>query len=97
MQYLIITHVNYISLFLLLAVWDEPPPKDDERLYNDYENALKRYIQASKVLPPKNMKGLIANVRSAATSESYKSRELKAQPDFIKGGTLMKHQLEALK
>ncbi|CEP07576.1 hypothetical protein [Parasitella parasitica] len=78
------------------AVWDEPPPKDDERLYEDYENALNRYIQASKVTPPKNMRSLIANVRSAATSESYDSREMKAQPDFIKGGTLMKHQIEAL-
>ncbi|KAI8640052.1 P-loop containing nucleoside triphosphate hydrolase protein [Parasitella parasitica] len=78
------------------AVWDEPPPKEDERLYDDYENALKRYIQASKVTPPKNMRGLVANVRSAATLESYESRELKMQPDFIKGGTLMKHQIEAL-
>ncbi|KAL0138902.1 hypothetical protein V8B55DRAFT_1448945 [Mucor lusitanicus] len=78
------------------AVWDEPPPKDDKRLYADYKNALKRYVQASKVLPPKNMKGLIANVRSAATKTSYQSRELKAQPDFLKGGTLMKHQMEAL-
>ncbi|KAL7319394.1 hypothetical protein PS15m_002531 [Mucor circinelloides] len=42
------------------------------------------------------MKGLIANVRSAATNSSYESRELKAQPDFLKGGTLMKHQMEAL-
>ncbi|KAK4515941.1 40S ribosomal protein S21 [Mucor velutinosus] len=78
------------------AVWDEPPPEDDEKLYADYQNALKRYVLASKVLPPKNMKGLIANVRSAATKTSYESRELKAQPDFLKGGTLMKHQMEAL-
>lgn len=43
------------------------------------------------------MRGLISNVRSAATTESYESRELKTQPDFIRSGTLMKHQLEALK
>lgn len=43
------------------------------------------------------MKSLIANVRSAATTSSYELRELKTQPDFLKGGTLMKHQMEALK
>jgi hypothetical protein len=59
--------------------------------------ALDRYIQASKVKPPHRVKHLIAEVRRVAKTEGYGKHELKAQPDFIKGGKLMKHQLEALK
>jgi hypothetical protein len=40
---------------------------------------------------------LISDVRKSAKTESYEKHELKSQPGFITGGTLMKHQLEALK
>ncbi|RCI02455.1 hypothetical protein CU098_001572, partial [Rhizopus stolonifer] len=78
------------------AVWDEPPNEEETDVYPDYQAALKRYIQASQVKPPKNMYGLIESVRVAATAESYQRHEIKEQPDFVKGGTLMKHQMEAL-
>ncbi|KAI8085910.1 P-loop containing nucleoside triphosphate hydrolase protein [Gilbertella persicaria] len=78
------------------AVWDEPPNEEETDVYPDYQAALKRYIQASQVKPPKNMYGLIESVRAAATAESYQRHEIKEQPDFVKGGTLMKHQMEAL-
>lgn len=66
-------------------------------MYAEYKAALKRYVQATNVVPPKNTKMLINQVRSKATSESYEKHELKKQPKFIAGGTLMKHQMEALK
>lgn len=43
------------------------------------------------------MKSLIQNVRSVAVKENYQKHELKTQPRYIQGGTLMKHQLDALK
>jgi hypothetical protein len=43
------------------------------------------------------MKELIADVRKLANAESYELHELKTQLKYITGGTLMKHQLEALK
>jgi hypothetical protein len=59
--------------------------------------ALDRYIQASKVKPPTGVKQLISDVRTIAKTENYEKHEYKTQPDFIRGGTLMNHQLEALK
>lgn len=50
-----------------------------------------------QVTPPKNMKSLISQVRSKAKTEGYSSHELKVQPKFVEGGTLMGHQMEALK
>ncbi|KAI8987380.1 P-loop containing nucleoside triphosphate hydrolase protein [Mycotypha africana] len=78
------------------AVWDEPPQKDDPILYPDYDIALKRYIQASQVRPPKGIKNLVGKVRTAASVENYQKHAIKSQPEFLKGGTLMQHQLDAL-
>jgi hypothetical protein len=82
---------------LFVAVWDEPPTKEETDLYPDYELALKRYVASSQVAPPKNMKALVQNVRQVAVQESYQKHELKTQPSYIQGGTLMKHQMDALK
>ncbi|KAG2202459.1 hypothetical protein INT47_013075 [Mucor saturninus] len=78
------------------AVWDDPPTEDETEFYPDYEIALKRYILASKVKPPIGVRQLISDVRKSAKTESYEKHEIKSQPGFITGGTLMKHQLEAL-
>lgn len=43
------------------------------------------------------MRQLISDVRTMAVKEGYEKHEFKSQPDFITGGILMKHQLEALK
>lgn len=89
--------VFYHTYFYILAVWDTPPEEQDTELYPDYKLALERYIRSTQVKPPLGVKKLISEVRKLAKSESYEKHELKFQPDFIKGGTLMKHQLEALK
>ncbi|KAI8376843.1 P-loop containing nucleoside triphosphate hydrolase protein [Blakeslea trispora] len=78
------------------AVWDEPPSEDEKEQYTEYIQALERYKKASKVQSAKGMENLIKNVRTAATAEGYEKHALKEQPEFIKNGTLMKHQLEAL-
>lgn len=43
------------------------------------------------------MRKLIKEVRERAQAENYEKHELKAQPGYINGGKLMKHQMEALK
>lgn len=84
-------------MFKLSAVWDDPPNEDDTELYPDYKLALERHLQATSVTPPQGIPQLIKNVRRMAMKEGYEKHEFKSQPDFITGGTLMKHQLEALK
>lgn len=84
-------------MFKLSAVWDDPPNEDDTELYPDYKLALERHLQATRVTPPQGMPQLIENVRRMAMKEGYEKHEFKSQPDFMTGGTLMKHQLEALK
>ncbi|KAI7857532.1 P-loop containing nucleoside triphosphate hydrolase protein [Circinella umbellata] len=42
------------------------------------------------------MKEQVDLVRELATKENYGRHELKQQPDFIRGGTLMPHQLDGL-
>ncbi|CEI86117.1 hypothetical protein RMCBS344292_00562 [Rhizopus microsporus] len=79
------------------AMWDEPPSEDMPELYTPYKEALERYINASKVRPPQKMRQLIADIRKLANAEKYESHEIKTQPKYINGGTLMPHQLEALK
>lgn len=78
-------------------MWDEPPSEDMPELYTPYKEALERYINASKVRPPQKMRQLIADIRKLANAEKYESHEIKVQPKYINGGTLMPHQLEALK
>ncbi|KAG0945245.1 hypothetical protein G6F32_007023 [Rhizopus arrhizus] len=78
------------------AIWDEPPTENEPELYAAYNLALERYIRSTKVKPPYKMKELIADVRKLANAERYELHELKTQLKYITGGTLMKHQLEAL-
>ncbi|KAI9316427.1 P-loop containing nucleoside triphosphate hydrolase protein, partial [Dichotomocladium elegans] len=78
------------------ACWDSPPSPEDVELYADYQNALNRYTQACKVIPPENMKELVMDVRKASRAEDYSKREMKKQPSFITGGTLMPHQMDGL-
>jgi hypothetical protein len=85
------------EFYFFIAVWDDPPEKGDAELYPDYKLALERFIQASKVKAPTGIKQLIADVRNVATKEKYEKHEYKSQPEFITGGKLMKHQLDALK
>jgi hypothetical protein len=89
--------IDMFFFFFFLAIWDDPPSEDETDLYPDYKIALNRYIQSTKVLPPANMKNLVAQVRSKARAENYEKHELKVQPKFITGGQMMKHQMEALK
>ncbi|CAO3690156.1 unnamed protein product [Rhizopus stolonifer] len=78
------------------ALWDDIPSKDEPGLYAAYELAFERYLRATKVKPPQKVKQLIADIRQAADTVNYASHELKAQPKYIDGGKLMKHQLDAL-
>ncbi|KAI8992204.1 P-loop containing nucleoside triphosphate hydrolase protein [Pilobolus umbonatus] len=78
------------------ATWDDPPKENDGKIYTYYKKALERHKQSLKVKPPHNIKALIADVRRLATAEKYEKHEIKSQPTIIKGGKLMKHQLEAL-
>ncbi|KAI9009404.1 P-loop containing nucleoside triphosphate hydrolase protein [Phycomyces nitens] len=80
---------------MVLACWDTPPPVDSE-YFPAYKEALRRYQLGQKIQPPAKMKIRIEEVRAVATRESYAKHELKKQPDFIKGGTLMPHQLDGL-
>ncbi|KAI8381211.1 uncharacterized protein BYT42DRAFT_644051 [Radiomyces spectabilis] len=77
------------------ACWDSPPPKSSD-LYPAFEDALRLYRLAEKVTAPSHMKKHVAEVKTVATKEAYAKHELKKQPDFITGGTLMPHQLDGL-
>lgn len=70
---------------------------DDDDLYAAFEAAFAAYKKASDVPPPIRMREHVGEVRSAATKESYAKHEIKGQPEFIRGGDLMPHQLDGLK
>ncbi|OAD81316.1 hypothetical protein PHYBLDRAFT_96522, partial [Phycomyces blakesleeanus NRRL 1555(-)] len=77
------------------ACWDTIPEEGSEH-FPVYKEALRRYYIGQKVKPPSKMKIRVEEVRRVATKESYSKHELKKQPDIIKGGTLMPHQLDGL-
>lgn len=79
-----------------LACWDTPPPEDSD-LYSFFLDAFKQYLHACTVKPPAKMKQRVEEVRYAATRENYSQHEIKQQPNFIAGGTLLEHQLDGLK
>ena len=84
------------DILLFLVYWDSPPKKGSD-LYPSFRTAYENYLQACKVQPPVNMKQQVNLVRGLATKENYGRHELRQQPDFIRGGTLMPHQLDGLK
>ncbi|KAI7866137.1 P-loop containing nucleoside triphosphate hydrolase protein [Spinellus fusiger] len=86
---------KYCGLPYDQACWDTPPPSDSD-LYPFYKDALRRYSIRKAMVPPTKMQERVRQVKAVATKESYSKHELKKQPNIIKGGELMKHQLDGL-
>ncbi|KAI9258728.1 P-loop containing nucleoside triphosphate hydrolase protein [Phascolomyces articulosus] len=87
--------VKYHGLNYDHIYWDTPPPSDSH-LYSSFRTAFHNYLLACEVDPPKDMGEQVELVRKLATQENYGKHELKQQPDFVRGGTLMPHQLDGL-
>ncbi|KAI9322475.1 P-loop containing nucleoside triphosphate hydrolase protein [Dichotomocladium elegans] len=89
--------VKFFDLSYDEVCWDDPPSEETEpELYASFLVALTRYRRACRVRVPEQMKERVEDVRLAASRENYSKHEIKKQPDFIAGGTLMPHQLDGL-
>jgi hypothetical protein len=65
------------------ATWDTPPPPSNERLYEAYKTALRRYLRDRKVVIPVLDRKQCD--RRELTAEKF-TRPPSAQPECIKGG-----------
>ncbi|KAI8144647.1 P-loop containing nucleoside triphosphate hydrolase protein [Fennellomyces sp. T-0311] len=87
--------VKYHGLTYDEIYWDTPPPEDSD-LYPHFCTAFENYKKACALNPPDNMQSHVQLVRGLATKEHYSKHELKQQPEFVRGGNLMPHQLDGL-
>lgn len=89
--------VKYQGLTYEDVVWEVPPQEDgdetEQKRYKDWKMAYENHVHGSYVhLPRGSLKKQVA-----ARGKNFASRlEKKEQPAYIKGGTLMKYQMEGM-
>lgn len=76
------------------VVWEAPPLEKDEERWEEWKRAYVDYIHGQYVHPPKGQQKRAEKARSVNFERKL---EKKTQPGYIKGGTLMKYQMEGLK
>ncbi|TGZ78839.1 hypothetical protein EX30DRAFT_397523 [Ascodesmis nigricans] len=81
-------YVKYRGLGYEDAVWEEPPTREEKERHGFWEKAYANYIHGFYVRPPKNVAKRVEKAKAADFEE------LKEQPEYIRGGTLMPYQIE---
>lgn len=85
-------YVKFRGLTYEDVVWEEPPGEDDER-YDFWKRAYQDYIHGQYVHLPKTVSKKVEKARAT----DFQKLELKSQPGYISGGTLMEYQKEGMK
>lgn len=89
--------IKYQGLTYEDIVWEVPPQEDgdetEQKRYKDWKMAYENHVHGSYVhLPRGSLKK-----QAAARGKNFASKlEKKEQPAYIKGGTLMKYQMEGM-
>ncbi|KAA8905988.1 chromodomain-helicase-DNA-binding protein 4 [Sphaerosporella brunnea] len=85
-------YVKFRGLGYDEVFWDEPPKESETERWNDWERAYKDFIHGKYVRPVRNLLKKVQKARSI----TFKKLELRSQPAYIKGGTLMQYQKEGM-
>jgi len=85
--------VKYKGLGYDEVFWDAPPKESDTERWEDWRRAYDDYVHGLYVKPAK---GTVKKMEKARRT-NFESLELKEQPKYIKGGTLMEYQKEGMK
>ncbi|KAF8534418.1 P-loop containing nucleoside triphosphate hydrolase protein [Trichophaea hybrida] len=84
--------VKYKGLGYDEVFWDAPPKVSDTERWEDWRRAYDDYVHGLYVKPAK---GTMKKLEKARRTD-FESLELKGQPKYIKGGTLMEYQKEGM-
>lgn len=89
--------VKYQGLTYDDVVWEAPPQEDgdeiEQKRYKDWKMAYENHVHGSYVHMPRGT----MKKQAVARGKNFASRlEKKEQPAYIKGGTLMKYQMEGM-
>ena len=86
--------IKYKGLGYEDAVWETPPTPDDGDRWTDFVTAYNDWVLGRYVRPPKSstLRARLEKVRKT----NFEDFEKTSQPESIKGGDLMKYQLEGL-
>ncbi|KAJ8102583.1 P-loop containing nucleoside triphosphate hydrolase protein [Lipomyces tetrasporus] len=72
--------------------WEEPPSQSHKERYADFQEAYEDYVRGFYIHLPQSAPTDIRKFKQSA----FAKHELKEQPKFIVGGTLMDYQLEGM-
>ncbi|KAK9321944.1 P-loop containing nucleoside triphosphate hydrolase protein [Lipomyces orientalis] len=72
--------------------WEEPPSQSHKERYADFQEAYEDYVRGFYIHLPQSTSTDIQKFKQSA----FAKHELKEQPKFIVGGTLMDYQLEGM-
>lgn len=89
--------VKYQGLTYDDVVWEVPPQEEGDEVehkrYKDWKTAYENHVHGSYVHMPRGT----VKKQAVARGKNFASRlEKKEQPAYIKGGTLMKYQMEGM-
>ncbi|MCJ1311861.1 hypothetical protein MMC25_005534 [Agyrium rufum] len=77
------------------VVWEAPPDPDDTERWNDFVAAYEEWVYGRYVKPP-NKKTYHSHMARIRQQDFATKVEMKTQPDTLKGGELMKYQLDGM-
>lgn len=84
--------VKYKGLTYDDVFWEVPPKESETERWADWKRAYNEYIIGFYTKPTKDAIKRIAKARRT----QFTKLELKEQPEYVKGGTLMKYQQEGM-
>ena len=86
--------IKYKGLGYEDAVWEAPPSPDDGERWTDFVMAYNDWVMGRYVRPPKG--STLKSRLDKARTQDFAKLERKTQPEEVKGGELMKYQIEGL-
>jgi chromodomain-helicase-DNA-binding protein 4 len=86
-------YVKFKGLGYDEVFWEEPPPEKEKERWEDWRRAYDEFIHGFYVKPARNTVKKVERARKT----KFELLELRDQPKYIKGGTLMQYQKEGMK
>lgn len=86
--------IKYKGLGYEDAVWEKPPTPEDGDRWTDFVTAYNDWVLSRYVRPPRP--STLKPKLEKARKQDFSSLEKQTQPDSIKGGDMMKYQMEGL-